>query len=134
METLRAIASTSSREVSAKDVIEGNVDVANGRMEPRTGRKRGGEPANSDAQEAGGEPIKSDAQEAGAEAAKNDAREASSVGGAEGGALPGVVLEVLRDAICGLCSELLLDAGVLPCSHSFCRMCWTDHVNAKDTT
>ncbi len=47
---------------------------------------------------------------------------------------PSMVTEVLRDAMCGLCSELLLDAGVLPCSHSFCRMCWADHVEEKGTT
>lgn len=48
--------------------------------------------------------------------------------------MPALVLEVLSDAMCGLCSELLLDAGVLPCSHSFCRLCWADHVAKKDTT
>ena len=44
------------------------------------------------------------------------------------------MMEVLGDAMCGLCSELLLDAGVLPCSHSFCRLCWADHVEEKGTT
>ncbi|CAN0486347.1 unnamed protein product [Ectocarpus sp. 12 AP-2014] len=45
-----------------------------------------------------------------------------------------MVMEVLRDAMCGLCSELLLDAAVLPCSHSFCRLCWAEHVEEKGTT
>lgn len=44
------------------------------------------------------------------------------------------VLEVLRDATCGLCSEFLLDASVLPCSHSFCKLCWAGHVEEKGTT
>lgn len=51
-----------------------------------------------------------------------------------GGETPPLVTEVLRDAMCGLCSELLLDAAVLPCSHSFCRLCWTAHVEEKGTT
>ncbi|CAB1118525.1 unnamed protein product [Ectocarpus sp. CCAP 1310/34] len=51
-----------------------------------------------------------------------------------GGETPSMVMEVLRDAMCGLCSELLLDAAVLPCSHSFCRLCWAGHVEEKGTT
>lgn len=61
------------------------------------------------------------------------------LGGGDGGTesqerMPVLVLQVLGDAMCGLCSELLLDAGVLPCSHSFCRLCWADHVAEKGTT
>lgn len=52
----------------------------------------------------------------------------------EEGKTPTLVTEVLRDAMCGLCSELLLDARVLPCSHSFCKLCWADHVEEKGTT
>ncbi|CAM9342503.1 unnamed protein product, partial [Scytosiphon promiscuus] len=64
------------------------------------------------------------------------AAEGSSARETSGGAreTPSAVVEVLRDAMCGLCSELLLDAGVLPCSHSFCRLCWADHVEKKGTT
>lgn len=47
------------------------------------------------------------------------------------GASANAVTDVLRDAMCGLCSELLLDAGVLPCSHSFCKLCWAERVEEK---
>ncbi|CAM9672408.1 unnamed protein product [Ectocarpus sp. 13 AM-2016] len=59
---------------------------------------------------------------------------AGGVVGGGGGETPSMVMEVLRDAMCGLCSELLLDAAVLPCSHSFCRLCWAEHVEEKGTT
>lgn len=61
---------------------------------------------------------------------------------AEGDALQGdvgnrklttsAVMEVLRDAMCGLCSEVLLDAAVLPCAHTFCKICWVDHAENKE--
>lgn len=47
---------------------------------------------------------------------------------------PSAVKYVLEDVMCGLCSELLLDAAVLPCSHCFCRLCWMDHKDSSDTT
>lgn len=43
-----------------------------------------------------------------------------------------ILMEVLRDAMCGLCSEVLLDAAVLPCSHTFCRLCWANHVDKTE--
>lgn len=43
------------------------------------------------------------------------------------------VKDVLGDAMCGLCSEVLLDAAVLPCSHCFCRLCWIEHAQKGDS-
>lgn len=57
-----------------------------------------------------------------------------NVGQGNGEGLSCLVAEVLGDAMCGLCSELLLDVGVLPCSHSFCNACWAKHVEEKGTT
>lgn len=54
--------------------------------------------------------------------------------GAEGLGASKKVLEVLHDATCRLCSEVLLDASVLPCSHSFCKLCWAGYVEEKGTT
>ena len=47
---------------------------------------------------------------------------------------PAAMPEMLQLALCTLCSEPLLDVCVLPCPHSFCRLCWTDYVEAKGTT
>lgn len=97
----------------------------------KTGEEKGLEGAPT-ALGAGGEEA--------AAAAGSSAENAGGAGGAVGdgggggGETPTMVAEVLRDAMCGLCSELLLDAGVLPCSHSFCRVCWADHVAEKGTT
>lgn len=120
METLCAIAGSSRREIPKKDVVD-DTDISrrvdsgfqndNGHGKVQKGRKRRG---GADTSSTGGAR---DAIKSVAEAEK----------------APAVVLEVLRDAMCGLCSELLLDAVVLPCSHSFCKLCWADHAEAKGT-
>ncbi|CAM9861801.1 unnamed protein product, partial [Hapterophycus canaliculatus] len=86
-----------------------------------------------------------DGAKAGAAAGAGAARVGGARGASGGGEAEAVVrgggrgatsaaMEVLRDATCGLCMQLLLDAGVLPCSHSFCRLCWDDHVRSRGTT
>ncbi|CAM9209724.1 unnamed protein product [Ectocarpus fasciculatus] len=85
----------------------------------------------------GSGPDKARAGGGGDAAGGGSARGTAGAGGVVaggGGETPSMVVEVLRDAMCGLCSELLLDAAVLPCSHSFCRLCWADHVEEKGTT
>ena len=32
---------------------------------------------------------------------------------------------------CSLCSEILLDARLMPCSHAFCRLCYIQYMQAK---
>lgn len=83
------------------------------------------------------DPDKARAGGGGDAAGGGGVRETGGAGGVvdgAGGETPSTVVEVLRDAMCGLCSELLLDAAVLPCSHSFCRLCWADHCEEKGTT
>ncbi|CAM9309866.1 unnamed protein product, partial [Discosporangium mesarthrocarpum] len=43
------------------------------------------------------------------------------------------VEELLSKARCGLCQELMLEAAVLPCSHTFCMACWHGHVAKSGT-
>lgn len=47
---------------------------------------------------------------------------------------PAAMLDVLQMAVCALCSEPVLDVCVLPCPHSFCRLCWADYVEKEGTT
>lgn len=46
---------------------------------------------------------------------------------------PSTVKELLEDVMCGLCSEVLLDAAVLPCSHCFCKLCWIEYAQKGDS-
>lgn len=47
---------------------------------------------------------------------------------------PAAMLEMLQMALCALCLEPVLDVCVLPCPHSFCRLCWADYVEKEGTT
>ena len=60
--------------------------------------------------------------------------EAGVVGVVKREGAPAAMLDMLQMAACALCSEPLLNVCVLPCSHSFCRLCWVDHVEKKGTT
>ena len=47
----------------------------------------------------------------------------------------GVMVSALREALnCTLCSEILLDAVVLQCSHGYCRCCIERHVRLYKST
>lgn len=59
--------------------------------------------------------------------------EAGGVGVVEREGTPASMLGMLQVAACALCSEPLLDVCVLPCPHSFCRLCWADHVEKEGT-
>lgn len=60
--------------------------------------------------------------------------EADVVGVVERESASTAMLGMLEMAACALCSEPLLNVCVLPCSHSFCRLCWVDHVEEEGTT
>lgn len=117
MEAPRSNPTGSRRGVAAKGATGKESSGKNGAGSARTRSNGGGEGANGDAQ-----------ANAGLVERRGKGATAAAIATAT------TVEEVLRDAVCGLCSEVLLDARVLPCSHSFCRLCWADHIAEKGTT
>lgn len=126
--------------IAATGAVEGGLSRGNSLDTAGAGRSRGGNFSANDAIEgistrggslhtAGGEKHWRGGAEQGAAQ-----EEAGDVVVLEKEGTPAAMLEMLQLALCTLCSEPLLDVCVLPCPHSFCRLCWTDYVQAKGTT